>query len=69
MKSVGGLVGFVQSGCTLTIVNCSFNGYLKFGTSGTKIGGFIGTVQSDSSVTLNGCLSASTIEAKSQSDP
>ncbi|MBQ8439465.1 MAG: hypothetical protein IJX19_02275 [Clostridia bacterium] len=61
LTNIGGFVGIVESGCTLTLENCSFEGDIKFGTKGSQVGGFVG--QADGNVILNGCHFGGSIEA------
>ena len=63
MTDVGGFVGVVETGCSLTMENCSFSGNIKFGTKGSKLGGFVGEVKASGTVTLNNCSVDANIEA------
>lgn len=49
LDKVGGLVGRMDSGSSLTIKNCSVSGTIDF-TSGTKIGGLVGSVDNGNCV-------------------
>ena len=63
MTDVGGFVGVVETGCSLTMENCSFSGNIKFGTKGSKLGGFVGEVKASGTVTLTNCSVDANIEA------
>jgi hypothetical protein len=61
LTNIGGFVGIVESGCSLTVENCSFEGDIKFGTKGSQVGGFVG--RAEGNVTLNGCQFGGSIDA------
>jgi hypothetical protein len=61
LTNIGGFVGVVESGCSLTVENCSFEGDIKFGTKGSQVGGFVG--RAEGNVTLNGCQFGGSIDA------
>ena len=66
LSQIGGLVGVVETGCTLTVENCEFGGFIEFGTKGTRVGGIVGAAASSATVTLNGCTFSGSIQAVSE---
>ncbi len=60
---IGGLVGNVETGSTLTLENCEYKGSIQFSTKGSKIGGLVGGAQSGATVTMNGCTFSGSIQA------
>ncbi|MBQ8431615.1 MAG: hypothetical protein IJX28_01910 [Clostridia bacterium] len=65
---IGGLVGNVEAGCTLTLENCEYKGAIQFPAKGTKIGGLVGAVQAGATLNLNGCRFSGSIQALSEAE-
>ncbi len=63
LGNVGGFVGSISTGTTLTIENCSFGGAIT--TDGECVGGYIGLLtHSKADVTIKNCTSTGAVKGK-----
>ncbi len=61
---IGGFIGRIEAGCTVTMENCEFKGTIDYPLLGTIIGGFFGGVNKNNTVIMKNCTFSGTINGR-----